>query len=241
MIVDVVIIPGLFDRAKAHGKSIAVIDVLRSSSTLITAMANGAKDAFLFGTPDEAKAKKRDLNSHDILLCGERNGMKVAGFDLGNSPSEYSSRMVRGKTLFFTSTNGSKMLQTAAATAGKLILAGFNNITAAAEVLNHQGRDCVLLCSGKEGRFSLEDAVCAGMLVETMKQHRLKPWSLTDEAFSAVLLYRHFKDDLIGLMHFCEHGQSLKHIGMESDFDSCARIDCTTVVPQFRRGSLGLD
>ncbi len=240
MIVDVALVAGGFDPEKVRKKSVAVIDILRSSSTLITALSNGARRVFLFENPEEAREKSRNFNQGTALLCGERSGLKINGFDLGNSPLEYTTDVVRDRTLFFSSTNGSKMMLRASLTAKSVMIAGFNNVTVAVKRLARDGLDTVLVCSGKENQFSLEDAVCAGMMVEKLKRKYSMASRTTDEAFSAVLLYRHFKDDLDGLMHFSEHGRYLKHIGMESDLEYCARMDSLPVVPLLKNGFLGL-
>jgi len=240
MIVDVVLGPGGFDPETVRGKSVAAIDILRSSSTLITALSNRARKIFLFEDPEEAREKSRGLKQGSVLLCGERGGLKIGGFDLGNSPVEYSADVVRNKTLFFSSTNGSKMILKASRTATSVIIACFNNLTVAVNHLVQKDLDVVLVCSGKNNQFSLEDAVCAGMMADQLRRKCTETYRATDEAFSAVLLYRHFKDDLSGLMHFSEHGRYLKRIGMGTDLEYCARMDSLPVVPVLKNGFLGL-
>jgi len=143
-----------------RGATALVIDVLRATSTLTMAKLHGAAAVIPVATPDEARAEK--ARRREALLCGERGGRRIDGFDLGNSPAEYGFERVSGRTLIFASTNGSLALL-AARTARRRLLASFLN--AGAAVAAARGSDeVVLVCAGELGRFSLEDAACAGWL-----------------------------------------------------------------------------
>ena len=137
-----------------------VIDVLRATTTLTTAFANGARAVLPAATVPEAHAL-RD-RTPGALLCGERDGRKIEGFDLGNSPAEYDAAIVAGRTLVFASTNGSQAMLAARA-ARRTLLGAFVNASA---VVRAVGGDAAvtLVCAGKLGRFCLEDAACAGLL-----------------------------------------------------------------------------
>ena len=141
-------------------ESAVVIDVLRATTTLTVALGHGARRVRDAVTPDEARAMKS--SEPDALLCGERDGLKIEGFDLGNSPSEYESSVVRDRTLIFASTNGSLALR-AAQPARRRILAAFVNLSRVAARLAGEAR-VVIVCAGKLGAFALEDAACAGLL-----------------------------------------------------------------------------
>jgi 2-phosphosulfolactate phosphatase len=136
-----------------------VIDVLRATTTLTVALANGARAVHAIESPEAARA--RAAREPGALLCGERGGRILPGFDLGNSPFEYTPERVGGRTLLFASTNGSAAMARAAG-ARRTLLAAFVNATAVLERL--RGGDVVLVCAGKLGRFALEDAACAGYL-----------------------------------------------------------------------------
>jgi 2-phosphosulfolactate phosphatase len=240
MTIDTSLFPAGFTPDQALGKRAAVIDVLRASASIIAALQHGAREIRLFETPEEAIRKRDSSAKGAVLLCGERGGKRIPGFDIGNSPSEYGPARIRGKTLWFTSTNGSRAVLKAARTAKQVIIAGFGNMAAAASTLISGGGDCILICAGKEGRFSLEDAACAGMLAERIRAETPGVCHLTDETLTAVLIYRHFKDDLPGLLQGCEHGRALRQIGMGRDLDTCAVTDASQVVPACRRGVLRL-
>ena len=144
-----------------------VIDVLRATTTLTVALGNGARSVIPTRTPAETLAL-RD-RSRDTLACGERDGRMVAGFDLGNSPFEYTRERVAGKTLAFASTNGSLALL-AARGARRRIPAAFVNARAVVERVRAE-REVAIVCAGKLGGFSLEDAACAGLLIARLEAH----------------------------------------------------------------------
>ncbi len=138
-----------------------VIDVLRATTTLTVALGHGAARVVPVATPEQAFEQLRTLPQ--ALLCGEREGRRIDGFDLGNSPHEYPVTAVAGRPLIFASTNGSLALLVAGA-ARRRLLAAFVNLSAVVERLAGERR-IVVLCAGKLGNFALEDAACAGLLV----------------------------------------------------------------------------
>jgi len=143
-----------------------VVDVLRATTTLTAALAHGAGRVREAITVDEARAMKSI--EPDALLCGEREGLKLPGFDLGNSPFEYEPSLVRGRTLIFASTNGSLALRAAQA-ARRRVLAAFVNLAAVADRLAGEPK-VAIVCAGKLGAFALEDAACAGLLCRRLEQ-----------------------------------------------------------------------
>ncbi len=153
--------------AVADGPCAIIVDVLRATTTLTVALANGARGVVPVGTPAEALALR--ASRPDTLACGERDGRIVPGFDLGNSPYEYTSERVSGRTLAFASTNGS-LAMLAARGAGRRVLAAFVNAGAVVDRVRGE-REIVIVCAGKLGRFSLEDAACAGLLVARLEAH----------------------------------------------------------------------
>ena len=141
-----------------------VIDVLRATTTLTVALGHGARRVHPVATPEAARAAREALPG--ALLCGEREGLRIEGFDLGNSPFEYPVTRVAGRTLIFASTNGS-LAMLAAAACRRRTLAAFVNLGAVVERLAGE-RAVVIVCAGKLGRFALEDAACAGLLCERL-------------------------------------------------------------------------
>jgi len=197
------------------------IDVLRASTTLAFALRNGAARVVPAATIEEALAwRSREPRA---LLCGERDGRRIPGFDLGNSPAEYGEDVVRGRALVFASTNGSLALRRIAR-CGSRWCGAFVNGTALARALS--GRSHVLLvCAGKLGRFALEDAVFAGWLCE-----RLAAAGATIEGPGAALARALTPADTLetkALVQGSEHGRYLRSLGSAyaADVDLCARLD----------------
>jgi 2-phosphosulfolactate phosphatase len=149
----------------AAGETAVVIDVLRATTTLTVALGNGARGLREAVTPEEAREIR--ASEPEALLCGEREGLKIEGFDLGNSPAEYEPAVVRDRTLIFASTNGSLALR-AARSARRRVLAAFVNLAAVVERLAGDPR-VAIVCAGKLGGFAIEDAACAGLLCRRLE------------------------------------------------------------------------
>jgi 2-phosphosulfolactate phosphatase len=198
-----------------------ILDVLRATTTLTHALANGARAILPAGTPEEARALQR---AHPgALLCGERDGRILPGFDLGNSPAEYTPGVVSGKTLVFASTNGS-IAMLAARGARRRLLGAFVNAGAVVEAV---ARDAavVIVCSGKLGRFSLEDAACAGWLVRALERRGCAADGAS--ARLARALAPAGPDDVLPLLEGASHGRYLRQLGGEflRDLPRCAAVD----------------
>ena len=228
--IDVVIqpFPSVYDLPE---KIVVVIDVLRASTTIITAFHNGAETVVPTATVKEAFKRADQCGRKDVLLCGEREGIRIPEFDLGNSPAEYSSQIVRNKTLVFTSSNGSRLLAKVQK-ASVVLVAGFVNISAVVKKVMNENKDCIFACAGSDGQFSLEDTVCAGMLVDGMQNGSDgSTLILNDEAEASLILYRYYSKNLLAMLKCSSHGQYLASIHMEKDLAICASVDLYDVVP----------
>jgi len=228
---DVLLKPGDIAPERIRGKTIVVVDVLRASTSIVTALAHGAKKVIPCSTVEEAWEAAKSEQQKDVLLCGERSGKRISGFDLGNSPLNYSNDHVRGKTIVFTSTNGSQMISIVK-TGDAVIIGGFINSQAVVEFIIDSSRDCLFACSGSEGRFSLEDTVCAGMMIQKIEdQVGEDNIQKTDEALTAQILYQHHSSDLDGMIRNCQHGKYLQSIGFAEDLKLCISVDTLSEVP----------
>ena len=217
-----------------EGSTCIVIDILRASTTITKALFEGASKIHIAGSADEAFALKESLGS-DVLLCGERNGLIIPGFDLGNSPLEYNKETVGVKTLIFASTNGSKTLL-ACRDSYDVIVGGFVNLSAVVDELA-RAESAVLVCSGKLGRFSIEDAVCAGMIIDRLSSKRVKIELLSDTAWNAFWLFERFISNPEETLEKTEHAVYLaRELGMVEDVAICTAIDLFDVVPRFAKG-----
>ena len=214
---------------------VVVIDVLRASTVICTALANGASEVIPFADIDKARAAKR--SNAAALLCGEREGIRLPGFDLGNSPAEYTPEVVSGNSLLYASTNGSVALTHAPGNV-ETIVAGFVNLTAAAEHIDRTGLATLIVCAGREGGFSLEDAVCAGALIARLWEVSEHAEPATDSAYAAQAMWDRYKDDPAMALWQSDHGKYLISLGFGADLAICAVVDSLTVVPKLRIGRL---
>jgi 2-phosphosulfolactate phosphatase len=230
-----------FTPAETAGQELArrtavVIDVLRATSTMTEALANGARGIYPVGTTEEAIRLAQNLEG--ALLCGERRSLRVEGFDLGNSPAEFTPEAVQGRTLVMATTNGTPAL-VAAAGAGIAVAASFLNRTAVVEAVIAEGRPVAIVCAGRERRFALEDTVCAGSLVSGIME-RVDSVTLNDAGLAAVELATRFGADLEGLFRRTAAGVQLLEADLESDLPLCAEVDRRAAVPRLRERQLTL-
>jgi 2-phosphosulfolactate phosphatase len=169
--------------------TVVVIDAVRATTSMVEALANGARGIFPTASTEEAVKLAVSLGREDTLLCGERKGVKIEGFDLGNSPSEFTAEVVAGKRLVMSTTNGTGAFA-AAQEAGRIIACAFTNLSAVAAALAADGgtEDLVVLCAGRQGRFALEDALCAGHLLRKVLDQGGPEADLNDGAWAALTL-----------------------------------------------------
>jgi 2-phosphosulfolactate phosphatase len=228
--------PAEIDEGRLPGGGTAVVDVLRATSVIPTALAAGAIRIIPTGSVDEAMALRAAFPPRSSLLSGEREGKRISGFDLGNSPREYSADMVRGKTLVYLSTNGAPTVLRAGS-AALLITASFVNAAAAVTALAEGPGDVTLVASGNEGRACLEDVACCGLLAERLGE--ADPAFVPDDgAVMAGAIWRSWNGDLRGLLAASRHGKYLIALGFAGDLDDCACLDTLALVPRFREGEL---
>ncbi len=231
MKIEVLFSPVQADDLFFTGKTTVVIDVLRASTTIINALTNGAREVVPVGNVEFAVKVSGGMFGGQTLLGGERNTKKIEGFALGNSPSEYKKEIVAGKTIVFYSTNGSRAI-VKAKYSGNLFICAFNNIKALSKHLVKLNQDIVILCSGNNNLFSLEDSVCAGSLIsELMKTN--KENELSDSSIGTLVLFKTFGKDILKMLTESEHGQLLIKNGFKDDLKICAEINNTDVIPNF--------
>jgi len=195
----------------------AVIDVIRATSTIVTALAQGALGVQPVAEAGDAFAlKARDPAA---LLAGERGGKPLPGFDLGNSPEEFTAGRVRGQRIILTTTNGTQALATCLG-ARAVVTAALLNLDATAQRLRELGPPWTILCAGFEGGFGADDAVVAGALAEALDQYH-----------ALVSLYHSVRRDLAGTLLGSQAGQELVKAGLEKDVPFCAQLNLYPIVP----------
>lgn len=227
---DVLMAPGEVAPGELAGRVAVVIDVLRASTTIVEALAAGARAIFPVASVEEALRLANTLGRSEVLLCGERRCLPIEGFDLGNSPAEFTAESVGGKTLVMSTTNGTAAM-VAAQPAARVLIGAFTNLSAVVAELGASGAEPVLVCSGREGRFGLEDAVCAGRLIRRLETEQPEvDWILNDGARAALALSR-AEPDLRQLFAHTAAGTQIAEAGLEADLDFCAQEDVRDAVP----------
>jgi 2-phosphosulfolactate phosphatase len=214
------------------GVVVLVVDVLRASTTMITALAHGCAGIVPVIDADEARRRAAALGAGSAVLAGERRGETIPGFVLGNSPLEVSAERVGGRTLVFTTSNGTRALL-AARGAAAVGVAAFVNLTAAAVWARAGGRDVTVLCAGERGQISLEDHVCAGFLVKRLAGPE-RDAELSPRAHDAVTAGVGYIDDLGRLARASSWARRLASRGRGGDVAACLALDTTTLVPVYQ-------
>jgi len=237
MTVDVFFSPSVVDEGAVEGKTAVVIDVIRATSTVVEALSNGARAIFPTPSTEEAVKLASSLGREDTLLCGERKGLKVEGFDLGNSPSEYTADVVEGKQLVMSTTNGTRAFISAEG-ADRVLAMSFMNLSAVAEALDGVS-DLVIVCSGRENRFSLDDALCAGKLVHLLAERRDEELEFNDGGRVVWDLAAKYSVDA-EFLKTTAAGKNLLSIGLEGDLDICAAVDRHALVPEMKERTIAL-
>jgi 2-phosphosulfolactate phosphatase len=224
-------------------KNVVVVDILRAGSTMLTALSNGAKEIVPTETTNMALRVAKG-SGKNTLLCGERGGKIIAGFNLGNSPFEYIPEKVSGKSLVFSTTNGTVSIHKSRY-AKNCILASFLNFSKVIEFLDELNEDFIVMCSGKLNGFCLEDFVFAGAIINQLfKLNKKRFYEISDAELAAKnLAMQHTLDagnlsqsKILEMFLNSEHGKYLKSIGFEKDLEYCANIDTHPYLPVFLKG-----
>ncbi len=235
MRIDVVFGPGAAAPALVSGRAVAIIDVLRASTTIAAALHHGARFVVPLESADEVITRSKALDRSEVILGGERKMLPIEGFDLGNSPLDYTREKVEGKTVLFTTTNGTAAFAGLSG-AREIVVGCYANFSAVARVLRaatKQGADVTIICAGRDRQFALEDAACAGRFVKAVGR-RATTTVLSDAAVACLLIEKRYGDNIARLFGDSEHGRALTDAGFGADLEACARIDGYPVVPVYQ-------
>jgi 2-phosphosulfolactate phosphatase len=235
MKLDVFFTPAGLTLAEVHGRTAFVIDILRATTSMCAALSSGAKAIIPVASTEEALRLAQTIGSADVLLAGEKNCVRIDGFQLGNSPLEMTEAAVRGKRLIVSTTNGTKALlacQGASAVypacAGNLSLAAEK----ARETLEGQG-GMLVVCAGRGGAFSLDDAYAAGRLVSAVLGGLRGRRGLNDAALASLDLVRRYGENWERPLGRSRAGRELIRLGFADDVKASARLDAYPVLPTF--------
>lgn len=231
MKIDVYFTPAEVVASDLGNRSVAVIDVLRATSTITEALVNGARAVFVSASSEDAVRIGQAIGRENTLLAGERRCLPIEGFDLGNSPREMTCERVADRSLIMTTTNGTAALLLGAS-GRETLVASFLNLNAVARALANGGGPVTILCAGREKRFALEDAVCAGALVRAIRSITGAKLECNDAALAAERMADIHPGALEALMRETAAGRQLESVGLGDDVSHCARIDIHSVVPR---------
>ena len=230
--IDVCLSPDLMHLFDVRDKTVVIIDILRATSCMTTAFAHGIKSITPFAKLEDCIAMK----AKGYFTAGERDGKKVDGFDLGNSPFEYMEEKLKGKKIAFTTTNGTQAIAKAIE-AREIIIGSFLNLSAITSHLLASDNKVLLVCAGWKGKVNLEDTLFAGAIVDKVKDH-IEPDC--DAPLAAQHLYSMAKNDMVGFLGNASHVKRLAKLNIHKDIEFCMTPDQYTVVPILREGVLAI-
>ncbi|WP_138753397.1 2-phosphosulfolactate phosphatase [Paenibacillus sinopodophylli] len=219
--------------ARFHHKTAIIVDVLRATSTIVTALAAGASCVIPAETVMEARALQRSGD----LLGGERFCRKIAGFDLGNSPEEYTEKAVCGRRIVLTTTNGTRAIHKSMR-ADHVLTASLLNAEACARAAIDLRRDVVILCAGSHDEFAIEDGLCAGLVLDRLHAISQLPVEMDDFGTAMLALYRNRSGVISETIMNGMTGKKLLKLGLKKDIEACSAIDIFHDVPRLHGDQL---
>ena len=242
MKIDVVLTPRLLP-PRFEDALCVVIDVLRATTTIVAALANGASEVRPCITAAEARRRAKSENDIPFLLGGERRGLRIPGFHLGNSPAEYlDANKISGRVIYFSTTNGTPALRRAyKGSTRPVYLAALVNMSAVSSIIIRAAmknalKKIFLICAGRHGKASAEDTYCAGLIVPRL-QSGLAEYGISPEPSDAAILAAEYSrmnvENPLAVLAASEHGRYLESIGFADDLEYASRKDIYDIVPYF--------
>ena len=226
--------PALLHLTNLKHTVVVIIDVFRATSTIATALYNGAEKVIPVAGVEECKRLGSEIPN--AVTAGEREGRVIEGLQYGNSPAEYPREFIEGKTLVLTTTNGTKLLHMAFDRGCDAVVTGsFPNLSAVCQYLVSSNKDVVLGCSGWKDMFNLEDTLFAGAVIDRIKEH----FVIHDDAsLMAQQIYRLHESNLFKFIQNTTHWHRLAAYGLQKDLQYCISIDVANVLPVYQNGEL---
>ncbi|KAF0242899.1 MAG: 2-phosphosulfolactate phosphatase [Chitinophagaceae bacterium] len=232
-VLHTILSPKLLDLYTITNSIVVVIDVFRATSTIATALYNGATKIIPVDAVDKCIEIGKKTGG---ITAGERDGKIIPGLDYGNSPAEYPRSFIEGKTLVLTTTNGTKLLHMALQNgASEIITGSFPNLSAVCDHLVAQKKNVILGCSAWKDRFNLEDCLFAGAVIEKIKAHFTIH---CDSSLMAENMYALHKHELKSFIRNTTHWHRLSQYGLEKDLEYCVSADLANILPVFINGDL---
>lgn len=227
---EVCLSPQLIQLYDLKGKIVVVVDILRATSCMVTAFGHGIKEIIPVASVQECKI----LQQKGYLSAAERDGSKVEGFDLDNSPFSYMSEHIKGKTIAVTTTNGTQAI-VKSLEADEIIVGAFLNINTVYSYLLKQNKDVIVFCAGWKGNFNLEDTLFAGALANLLQN----AFKITqDSAIMALSMYNSNKNDLLKFVNTSQHVNRLANLDIHKDISFCLNFDTYQSLPIYKNDRL---
>ncbi len=224
--------PSTYALFEERGTIVVVVDILRATSAICTALDNGVERMIPVASLEEARSYK----DKGYLVAAERNAIRQEGFDFGNSPFHFMGEDVKGQTIVISTTNGTQAIE-AAKNSYVVVIGSFLNLNALAYWLIEQQRNVIILCAGWKNKFNLEDTLFAGALSEELIKHKNFETEC-DSTIAAGHLYSLAKSDLYGFLENSSHRKRLKDLHLENDIQYCLTLNKLTTIPIYVNGGL---
>jgi len=231
MLIDLIISADDIKEEKLINKTVVVIDMLRATSVITTALANGCSSVIPVLTVEEALDIAGD-DRERYILGGERKALKIEGFDFSNSPLDYSKENVEGKTLVITTSNGTRAIKGSEG-AKNILIGAMINAKAVAEKILELNNDVVIVNAGTLGQFSMDDFICSGYIIDHLSKST--DIDLTDIATTAHYVYKS-NEDIVSFIKYAWHYKRIIELGLMADLEYCCTKDCIDVVPEYNEG-----
>lgn len=228
---EVCLSPNLLSLHILTHKTVVVVDILRATSCMVTAIACGVESILPLQDIETCRAMK----SQGYYIAAERDGKQVEGFDLGNSPFSYMEKHLIGQKIAFTTTNGTQVIKLSE-NSEQIIVGAFLNLSAVASYLAEQKKNVLVACAGWKGHINVEDTLFAGALVDILTSQNFT--ISNDSALLAQSLYQKHKADLLAFVSLCSHVQRLKNLGIQKDIEFCLQKDVYEAVPILQNGNI---
>ena len=235
MNIDVIISADNIEESKIKDKVVIVIDMLRATTVITTAFMNGCREVIPCLTVDDAIRESERFNRDEFVLGGERRAMKIEGFDLSNSPLEYTQDVVKDKTVIITTTNGTRTL-TKCKDAKRIFVASVINGVAVARKLMELDEDVTIINAGTNGEFSMDDFICGGYIINEMLSINENLY-LTDIAKTAKYIYENNKT-IQSFIKDARHYGVMKELGLMEDVEYAMKKNITNIVPEYIDGHI---
>jgi len=234
--IDVFFTPAGLSPGDLAGRNVVVVDLLRASTTIAVALANGARAVLPAGSTEEALRIAQNLERDHVVMAGERKSVRIEGFALGNSPLEFTPEAVGGKTVVLSTTNGTQAL--IAAQGAREVVVGaavnFSVVVQRARAALEAAGDLAIVCAGSERRFAIEDAFAAGRLAKVLlPEGGLRRVTVNDGALAALEIARHFGEKWLRALRTSAHGRELVTLGFALDLRMCGTQDSHPVLPLY--------